>query len=404
VSASTTSTSSFPVLFAGGGTGGHVFPLLAVAEAMRAIRPEVDVTFVGTSRGMEATLLPARGEKLVLLESKPIKGQGLLGGLKGISTAAGAVPEGRELVKRLAPKVVLSVGGYAAGPVSLAARTLGVPVALLEPNSVLGLSNWLMTPLVARAYVAFPEVERRYRPSVVRSFGIPLRPGFDAVPYAPSADRLNVLVLGGSQGAEALNHRVPEALARLAADFPALRVFHQAGRDKDADVRARYAAAGLADRAEVAAFVGDVPHKLAEADVVLARSGAGSLAELCAIGRASVLVPFPFAADDHQRKNAESLSNVGASVTVIQDEATPERLAKELRALFEQPNQRLAMADAARRRGVPDAARRIALDLFELAEGRASAGGGSPSRSSRPPSPAPADRSSAAAPSSMGGA
>jgi UDP-N-acetylglucosamine--N-acetylmuramyl-(pentapeptide) pyrophosphoryl-undecaprenol N-acetylglucosamine transferase len=147
-----------------------------------------------------------------------------------------------------------------------------------------------------------------------------------------------------------------------------------------------------------------VPHKLAEADVVLARSGAGSLAELCAIGRASVLVPFPFAADDHQRKNAESLSNVGASVTVIQDEATPERLAKELRALFEQPNQRLAMADAARRRGVPDAARRIALDLFELAEGRASAGGGSPSRSSRPPSPAPADRSSAAAPSSMGGA
>lgn len=397
------SSSSFPVLFAGGGTGGHVFPLLAVAEAMRAIRPEVDVTFVGTSRGMEATLLPARGEKLVLLESKPIKGQGVLGGLRGVSTAAGAVPDGRALVKKLAPRVVLSVGGYAAGPVSLAARTLGVPVALLEPNSVLGLANWLMTPLVARAYVAFPEVERRYRPSVVRSFGIPLRPGFDAVPYAPSNDRLNVVVLGGSQGAEALNQRVPEAIASLAADFPALRVFHQAGRDKDADVRARYTTAGLSDRVEVAPFVSDVPQKLAEADVVIARSGAGSLAELCAIGRAAVLVPFPFAADDHQRKNAESLSNVGAAVTVVQDEATPERLAKELRALLQNPNQRLAMADAARRRGVPDAARRIALDLFELAEGRTSATPGSSgssgaARSSRPPKP-----SSSSSSSSMGG-
>lgn len=391
-----TSTSSFPVLFAGGGTGGHVFPLLAVAEAMRAIRPEVDVTFVGTAKGMEATLLPARGEKLVLLESKPIKGQGIAGGLRGISTAAGAVPDGRALVRKIAPRVVLSVGGYAAGPVALAARTLGVPVALLEPNSVLGLANWLMTPLVARAYVAFPEVERRYRPSVVRSFGIPLRPGFDAVPYAPSPDRLRVVVLGGSQGAEALNQRVPTAIAALAADFPQLTVFHQAGRGKDEDVAKRYAELGLADRVEVAAFVSDVPAVLASADVVLARSGAGSLAELCAVGRASVLVPFPFAADDHQRKNAESLSNVGAAVTVVQDEATPERLAQELRALFASPNHRLAVADAARRRGVPDAARRIALDLFELAQINDSHAASKAGNASAPPK--------TSAPASTGGA
>ena len=384
------SSTPFPVLLAGGGSGGHVFPLLAVAEAMRILRPAVDVTFVGTSRGMEATLLPARGEKLVLLESAPIKGQGLLGGLRGITTAAGAMPDGRAVVRKIGPRVVLSVGGYAAGPVALAARTLGVPVALLEPNSVLGLSNWLMTPLVSRAYVAFPEVERRFRPSVARRFGIPLRRGFDAVPYAPAPGKLHVLVLGGSQGAEALNQRVPLAIAQLGTDFPTLTVLHQAGRDRDAEVRALYDRAsdeaGLSGRIEVRAFLDDMPRALAEADVVIARAGAGSLAELCAVGRAGILVPFPFAADDHQRKNAESLSKDSAAVTLLQSDASPERLAKELSALFESPNRRLALADAARRRGVPDAARRIAQDLLDLADSKRPFEGQAQRVSSPPPS------------------
>ena len=384
------SSTPFPVLLAGGGSGGHVFPLLAVAEAMRILRPAVDVTFVGTSRGMEATLLPARGEKLVLLESAPIKGQGLLGGLRGITTAAGAMPDGRAVVRKIGPRVVLSVGGYAAGPVALAARTLGVPVALLEPNSVLGLSNWLMTPLVSRAYVAFPEVERRFRPSVARRFGIPLRRGFDAVPYAPAPGKLHVLVLGGSQGAEALNQRVPLAIAQLGTDFPTLTVLHQAGRDRDAEVRALYDRAsdeaGLSGRIEVRAFLDYMPRALAEADVVIARAGAGSLAELCAVGRAGILVPFPFAADDHQRKNAESLSKDSAAVTLLQSDASPERLAKELSALFESPNRRLALADAARRRGVPDAARRIAQDLLDLADSKRPFEGQAQRVSSPPPS------------------
>lgn len=384
------SSTPFPVLLAGGGSGGHVFPLLAVAEAMRILRPAVDVTFVGTSRGMEATLLPARGEKLVLLESAPIKGQGLLGGLRGITTAAGAMPDGRAVVRKIGPRVVLSVGGYAAGPVALAARTLGVPVALLEPNSVLGLSNWLMTPLVSRAYVAFPEVERRFRPSVARRFGIPLRRGFDAVPYAPEPGKLHVLVLGGSQGAEALNQRVPLAIAQLGTNFPTLTVLHQAGRGRDAEVRALYDRAsdeaGLSGRVEVRAFLDDMPRALAEADVVIARAGAGSLAELCAVGRAGILVPFPFAADDHQRKNAESLSKDSAAVTLLQSDASPERLAKELSALFESPNRRLALADAARRRGVPDAARRIAQDLLDLADSKRPFEGQAQRVSSPPPS------------------
>ena len=384
------SSTPFPVLLAGGGSGGHVFPLLAVAEAMRILRPAVDVTFVGTSRGMEATLLPARGEKLVLLESAPIKGQGLLGGLRGITTAAGAMPDGRAVVRKIGPRVVLSVGGYAAGPVALAARTLGVPVALLEPNSVLGLSNWLMTPLVSRAYVAFPEVERRFRPSVARRFGIPLRRGFDAVPYAPAPGKLHVLVLGGSQGAEALNQRVPLAIAQLGTDFPTLTVLHQAGRDRDAEVRALYDRAsdeaGLSGRIEVRAFLDYMPRALAEADVVIARAGAGSLAELCAVGRAGILVPVPFAADDHQRKNAESLSKDSAAVTLLQSDASPERLAKELSALFESPNRRLALADAARRRGVPDAARRIAQDLLDLADSKRPFEGQAQRVSSPPPS------------------
>jgi UDP-N-acetylglucosamine--N-acetylmuramyl-(pentapeptide) pyrophosphoryl-undecaprenol N-acetylglucosamine transferase len=358
---------SFRVLFAGGGTGGHVFPLLAVAEAMRSLRSDVEAVFVGTARGMEATLLPSRGERLELLDVIPIKGGGLRGAIKGIAKAAGVLPASRELVRRIAPDVVLSIGGYAAGPVSLAARTLGVPVALLEPNSVLGLANHLMTPLVRRAYVVFPEVERRFRPSIVRRFGLPLRPGFVASEYAPVDGRAQIVVLGGSQGAEALNERLPRAIAAVRDVVPHVRVLHQAGKGRDEAVRARYAELGLSDVAEVLAFVSDVPAVLASADLVVARAGAGTVCEICAVGRPALFVPYPFAADDHQRRNAEALAAAGVSLAVVQPEATSDRLAREIAELFRSPKRRMAMAEAARLRGVPDAAEKIALDLFALA-------------------------------------
>lgn len=354
------------VLFAGGGSGGHVFPLLSVAEALRRERRDAEAVFVGTARGMEATILPARGETLHLLDAHPIKGGGLRGALRGISTAAAQIPAARALVRTIAPDVVLSIGGYAAGSISLAARTLGVPVALLEPNCVLGLANRLMTPLVARAYVVFPETAAHFRPSVVKNLGMPLRAGFTPSPYEAVAGRARVLVLGGSQGAQPLNEAMPEAMAILRRELPDATIFHQAGKGKDEAVRAAYAARGLGDAATVQAFVDDVPAALREADVVVARAGAGSVSEICAVGRAAIFVPFPFAADDHQRKNAEALAAAGAAVALRQEHATVHALVHAIAELSSDDARRVDMADHARARGVPDSALRIADDVLPL--------------------------------------
>ncbi|HEU4409414.1 MAG TPA: UDP-N-acetylglucosamine--N-acetylmuramyl-(pentapeptide) pyrophosphoryl-undecaprenol N-acetylglucosamine transferase [Polyangiaceae bacterium] len=360
-------------VLAGGGSGGHLFPLVAVADALRRELPGAECVFVGTERGIEARVLPSRGERLELLDVRPIKGAGVRGAVKGVSRAAASLPEAARLVKRLAPEVVLSVGGYAAGPVSLAARLLGVPLALLEPNSTLGLTNFVLSPLASRAYVAFDEVGRRFRPSVVRPFGVPLRPGFEPSPYRPVAGRARLVVLGGSQGSEGLNRALPEAAGALAREVRGLTIVHQAGRGRADAVRAAYGARGLGGAAEVVEFADDVPGLLASADLVLARAGAGTLAELCAVGRASLLVPYPFARDDHQRKNAEALAAAGGAAWLRQQDATPGRLARELSSLLVAPERLAAMAEAAARRGAPGAAARVARDLVALADRRRAA-------------------------------
>jgi UDP-N-acetylglucosamine--N-acetylmuramyl-(pentapeptide) pyrophosphoryl-undecaprenol N-acetylglucosamine transferase len=361
------------VLIAGGGTGGHVFPMVAVGDALRAAEPHARVVYVGTAKGLEAKIVPERGDELELMRILPLRGGGLSGFVAGAARALGSLPEARALVRRLAPSVVLSVGGYAAGPVSLAARLQGVPLTLLEPNSILGLANRLLAPLARRAYVAFPEVERRFRSEVAMFSGVPLRRAFATVPYRPEPGRLRVLVLGGSQGAAPLNDRVPEAIALAARSVPGLSVVHQTGDKRDTRVRERYRGLGLLDgtgapaSVEVRPFIDDVAGALAAADVVIQRSGASSLAELCAIGRPAILVPFPLAADDHQTCNARSLEKEGAAVAIAQADATPLRLAAELERLARDPACRVAMAGAAARRGAPHAAARVAADLLDIA-------------------------------------
>ncbi|KYF67996.1 undecaprenyldiphospho-muramoylpentapeptide beta-N-acetylglucosaminyltransferase [Sorangium cellulosum] len=355
------------VLIAGGGTGGHVFPMIAVGDAVRAAAPEARVVYVGTARGIEVRVMGERGDDLELLHVLPLRGGGLSGFVRGAARAGSVLPEARRLVERLDARVVLSLGGYAGGPVSLAARSLGVPVAILEPNSVLGLSNRLLSPLVDRAYVAFPETARALRPSAVRLFGVPLRRAFARAPYAPREGRLSLLVLGGSQGALALNDVVPRAIAQGRERGLDLDVVHQTGRDREAAVRSLYAELGLSDRARVVPFIDDVAEALAAADVVIARAGASTLAELCAVGRPSILIPYPFAADDHQMKNAQSLERASAAVAIAQADATEARIAGELARLVAAPALRARMADAAAAFGTPDAAARVAADLLELA-------------------------------------
>lgn len=350
------------LVLAGGGTGGHVYPMIAVAHVLRKLRPDVPLVFVGTARGMETRVVPAEGFDLELLEVLPIRGGGVGGAVRGILRAARTIPESRELLRRVGACGVFSVGGYAAGPVSLAARTLGIPLALLEPNSVIGLANQLIAPFVQRAYTAFRLAESHFSPSVVRATGVPLRSGFSPRPYTRSRGPLRVLVLGGSQGAKTLNEVVPAALSEVRAP---LRVVHQCGRAHEDAVRAVYAECG-ANFVEIVPFIDDMQQALSEAELVISRSGAGAVSEICAVGRPSVLVPYPFASGDHQRVNAEALQREGAAVCVPAAEATAPRLVREIEALLADEATLPRMAEAARSIGRPDAAEVIARDLLRL--------------------------------------
>jgi len=354
-----------PVIFiAGGGTGGHVFPGLAVAEAARSIA-DVDVVFVGTARGLESKLVPERGYSLELLDVLPLKGGGALRAAKGLFAAARASGASVSLLRRRRPRAVLSVGGYAAGPVSLAAAALGIPVAVLEPNSVTGLANRWLSRFCSRAYIAFPTVEKDFAAKKVRRFGVPLRAGFQADPYV-ARESLRLLVLGGSLGARAINDRIPEVALRLRATFPALSILHQTGKDEVARTEEAYARAGVSD-VSVVPFISDVPKEIAAADVVVSRAGAGSVSEICAIGRASVLIPFPHAADDHQATNAKTVAEQGGAVWMRQEAADVARLTGELSRILGDAELRTEMATRARKFGRPEAAKTIAEDLLALA-------------------------------------
>lgn len=355
-------------LLAGGGTGGHVFPLVAVGDALKRLGRDVRVVYVGTAKGLEAKVLPARGDELRMLDILPLRGGGVGGFMRGSARAFGVLPAAQRLVRELRPSAVLSIGGYAAGPVALAARLLGIPVALLEPNSVMGLSNLLMAPLVDRAYIAFPETQKWFRARAIAQKGVPLRAAFAPSPYVAKPGPVRVLVLGGSLGAVALNDVVPRAIA--ASGVSDLEVLHQTGKDpaREASVRALYDELGLGARAKVTAFIEDMATELTRADLVVGRSGASAVAELCAVGRASILIPFPYATDDHQMKNARSLERVGATVAIAQADADVARVAHEIRTLAADVTRRVTMAEAARALGKPDAARSIAEDFLALAD------------------------------------
>jgi UDP-N-acetylglucosamine--N-acetylmuramyl-(pentapeptide) pyrophosphoryl-undecaprenol N-acetylglucosamine transferase len=359
------------ILIAGGGTGGHVFPGVAVAEAAQSLA-DVDIVFVGTARGVESRVVPARGWRLELLDIEPIKGGGASRAFRGALVAARATVGAAALVRRIRPRAVLSVGGYASGPASLAGVLLGVPLAVLEPNSTVGLANRLLAPFAKCAFLAWEESARTFRARAVRQYGVPLRAGFAARPYAADRSTSRILVMGGSQGAAVLNERVPEAIGRLVRERrerPAtgpLEVLHQAGRDRDAAVRDAYAAAGVA-AVRVVPFIEDVAQALGDADLVVGRAGAGAIAEIAAVGRPSILVPFPHAADDHQGRNAEALERVGAAVCLRQEKADAASLAAAIGRLLADEAARRTMADSARGRGRPDAARYVARDLLALA-------------------------------------
>lgn len=348
---------SGPVLLAGGGTGGHVFPLIALADAIAQLAPDVPLRFVGTEKGLEARVVRERGWELETLDVEPLKGRSILAGVRGGMIAGAAVVKAIALVARVKPRLCVSIGGYAAGPIGLACATLNVPLVLLEPNRVAGVTQRLLAPLAKRIYVAFPEAITNKKG---RALGIPLRRGFSPSPSRRNGGPLNVLITGGSQGAEWINQNLPLAMAKVQGE---LRVVHQAGRGRADEVRARY---GERRDVEVIEFIDDVPSRLSAAHVVVARAGALTLAEICAIGRPSILIPYPFAADDHQAANAQALAEAGAAIAMRQSEWSVDKLAEAISSLANDEPRRARMADVARGRGVPDAADAIARDLIDF--------------------------------------
>ena len=355
------------VLIAGGGTGGHVIPALAIARELRDAH-NAEVRFVGTARGLETRLVPEAGFRLDLVRSGQLKNVSLATRLHTTIDLPLGVVECVHLLRKFRPQVVVGVGGYASGPAMLAAILLRLPTLAFEPNAVPGLANRLVGRWVSAAAVNFQQTQRYFRNASVT--GIPVRAEFfDPAPKDASAPP-RLLVFGGSQGARVLNEAMPKIAQRLFEQFTDLKIVHQAGARHAQSTAEAYARAGLAgqQRVRVQAYLDQMPREFAAADLLLCRSGASTMAELGAAGRASLLVPFALAADDHQRRNAEIFRQAGAARMLTEAElADPERLLDELSRLLADPAELRAMGERTRRLARPGAARQIASMIVDLA-------------------------------------
>jgi UDP-N-acetylglucosamine--N-acetylmuramyl-(pentapeptide) pyrophosphoryl-undecaprenol N-acetylglucosamine transferase len=356
---------SLRVLIAGGGTGGHIIPALAVARELVA-RYGAEILFVGTPRGMESRLVPAAGFQLHLIQVGQLKNVSLMTRLRTLMDLPRSIFACRRLIADFKPDVVFGVGGYASGPGMAAAIWTKIPTMAFEPNAMPGLANRLVGKRVQAAAVNFAGAARWFRNCEVT--GIPVRPEFFGL-ETPPARPPHLLVFGGSQGARILNTHLPAIIPTLLQAIPDLTVLHQSGARLLEPTQAAYAATG-ADPArwQVHPFLDDMPARFAEANLVVARSGASSVAELAAAGKPSLLVPFAAAADEHQKRNAEAMVAAGAAVMLEEPElSAPGKLVDALVALLRDPNRLARMSAAARTQAHPDAAERIAARLASLA-------------------------------------
>jgi UDP-N-acetylglucosamine--N-acetylmuramyl-(pentapeptide) pyrophosphoryl-undecaprenol N-acetylglucosamine transferase len=361
------------VLIAGGGTGGHLFPGIALAERIRGAGGEV--LFVGTERGIETRVLPEEGWKLDLVDVAGIKGRGLVGLVGGLARLPRAYVQSRRIIKRFMPDVVVGVGGYASGPVVATAAMSGLPTALLEQNSIPGITNRILGRIVRRIYCTFEDRTGRFPADKVVLSGNPIRADLLERLRATGAAkregaRPRLFVFGGSQGARALNDGMIAALPRLLERLPALEIWHQTGQADEERVQRAYTAADLEPpRARVSAFIRDMAEPYGWCDLVLSRAGATSLSELAAVGRPAVLVPFPFAADNHQEHNAKSFVERGAALLLLQEDMTTETLVDTVAGVLEDGDRLARMTAAMQNAGRSDAAHTVLAGLVELADG-----------------------------------
>lgn len=350
-------------ILAGGGTGGHVIPAIAIAQELQA-QYGAEVLFIGTARGIETRLVPGAGFELRLVKVGALKNVTLATRAKTLFDLPRAVWDARDILSEFRPDVVIGVGGYASGPAMLAASLASIPTLAFEPNVVPGFANRIVATMVSAAAVHFEETARYFRRAQVT--GVPVRRAFFEIPpkpYDPSSPTL--LVFGGSQGARAINQVVTEAVPLLRRELPGIHMVHQTGERDYNDAAAAYSAFGAA--VEAHRFVDDMPAFFAGADLLVCRSGASTVAEIAAAGKPAIFVPFPRAADDHQKRNAEALERAGAAVMLEEARLTRETLVEAVTSLLRDPTRLMRMGTAARQLAHPNAAREIAAMAARLA-------------------------------------
>jgi UDP-N-acetylglucosamine--N-acetylmuramyl-(pentapeptide) pyrophosphoryl-undecaprenol N-acetylglucosamine transferase len=358
------------IVFAAGGTGGHLYPAIALArEFMRQV-PAVRAIFVGTGRAIESKIVAHEGFELVVIAARPVMGQGLRGAASGVLSLPGAIRQSLALLRKRQAALVLGVGGYASLPVLVAGRLLGLPRAVLEPNAYPGVANRVVGPMVDRVFLAFHEASRYFPAAKVWVTGMPVRRELlmpaGSLPEDPTPEMgpMTLLVLGGSQGARAINEAMLAALPRWEAMGGRLTIVHQTGEADHARVKAAYDRAGV--RAHVAPFLFDLPQVMRTADLVVSRAGAMTVAELTVCGKPAILIPLPRAIHQHQTHNARVLAQAGGAVLLPEEELSGERLAQEVASLLHDRTRLWAMAERSRRLGQPNAAESIVRHCLAL--------------------------------------
>jgi UDP-N-acetylglucosamine--N-acetylmuramyl-(pentapeptide) pyrophosphoryl-undecaprenol N-acetylglucosamine transferase len=351
------------VLIAAGGTGGHIYPGIAVANEIMRRDASSEVRFVGTARGLETKLVPNAGYKLELIESAGIKNVGLAGTIKGLLLLPKSFLAARKIIREFKPNVVVGAGGYVTGSVLLMASLMRIPTLVMESNALPGFTNRQLARFVDKAAVTFAEAAKFFPGKAVIT-GNPVRREFFDIP-AKARDNSNfcLLAFGGSQGARAINNALVEALPHLAEEKSCLKIKHQTGELDFENIKSGYENAGWTE-SDVTKYINDINAEFAKADLIICRAGATTCAELAAAGKAAIMIPLPTAADDHQRKNAEAMQEAGAARMILQKDLTGELLAMSIKSLMDAPEKITAMEKAAKTLVRGDAAAKM-VDLIK---------------------------------------
>ncbi|MBI4751037.1 MAG: undecaprenyldiphospho-muramoylpentapeptide beta-N-acetylglucosaminyltransferase [Acidobacteria bacterium] len=347
------------IIIAAGGTGGHIFPGIAVAREWVRRDPATEVMFVGTERGLESRLVPQAGFPLTLIQAGALKNVSIVKRLISLMKLPFGFWAVNRLFRQFRPDIVIGVGGYASGAAVMMAALKGIPTLVVEPNALPGFTNRMLARFTRAAAVTFGE-SIRFFPGKSVLTGNPVRAEFENLSPKPRTTKLHLLIFGGSQGAHAINQAMIDAAPLLTSVRNRLIITHQTGKVDGAEAQAAYKAASL--EAEVCPFIDDMAGAFAQADLLICRAGATTVAEIAAAGKAALFIPFPLAADDHQRKNAEAFVNADAGRMILQSELNGERLAKEILSLIDKPERITAMEAASRNLARPNAAGQV-VDL-----------------------------------------